>query len=36
MGTVDTTQRLTQLRQLMREHKVDVYSMSLFLLATRR
>jgi hypothetical protein len=29
MGTVDTTDRLSQLRQLMKEHKVDVYSMSL-------
>lgn len=27
MGTVETTQRLAQLRQLMQEHKVDVYSM---------
>lgn len=27
MGTVDTTDRLSQLRQLMKEHKVDVYSM---------
>lgn len=26
MGTVDTTERLSQLRQLMKEHKVDVYS----------
>ncbi|KAJ5906794.1 Xaa-Pro aminopeptidase P [Penicillium subrubescens] len=25
MGTVDTTDRLSQLRQLMKEHKVDVY-----------
>ncbi|KAJ6107660.1 Xaa-Pro aminopeptidase P [Penicillium sp. IBT 18751x] len=25
MGTVETTQRLAQLRQLMQEHKVDVY-----------
>lgn len=25
MDTVDTTQRLTQLRELMKEHKVDVY-----------
>lgn len=27
MGTVETTQRLSLLRQLMQEHKVDVYSM---------
>ena len=29
MGTVDTSARLAQLRQLMQEHKVDVYSMQL-------
>jgi len=29
MGTVDTTDRLSRLRQLMKEHKVDVYSMLL-------
>lgn len=28
MGTVDTSERLSKLRQLMREHKVDVYSMT--------
>lgn len=27
MGTVDTTERLSRLRQLMQQHKVDVYSM---------
>lgn len=27
MEAVDTTERLTQLRQLMRRHKVDIYSM---------
>lgn len=27
METVDTTQRLQKLRQLMKERKVDVYSM---------
>lgn len=27
MGTVDTTERLSRLRQLMQDHKVDVYSM---------
>lgn len=34
MGTVDTSGRLSKLRQLMREHNVDVYSMtsSLFLI----
>ena len=26
MGTVNTTERLTQLRQLMKEHQVDLYS----------
>lgn len=31
MGTVNTTERLSQLRQLMKEHKVDVYSMLLSL-----
>lgn len=29
MEAVDTTKRLSSLRQLMREHKVDVYSMAL-------
>ena len=29
MGTVDTGSRLAQLRKLMQEHKVDVYSMPL-------
>lgn len=29
MGTVDTTERLSRLRQLMQQHKVDVYSMTL-------
>ena len=29
MQTVDTTERLKGLRNLMKEHKVDVYSMSL-------
>jgi hypothetical protein len=32
MATVDTTERLSQLRQLMRDNKVDVYSMSAGLL----
>jgi hypothetical protein len=27
MDKVDTSERLSQLRQLMREHKVDIYSM---------
>jgi hypothetical protein len=27
MATVNSTQRLTQLRELMKNHKVDVYSM---------
>lgn len=27
METVDTTSRLTRLRELMKEHKVDIYSM---------
>lgn len=33
MGAVDTSERLSKLRQLMQQHKVDVYSMtsSLFL-----
>lgn len=30
MGTVDTTDRLTRLRQLMQENKVDVYSTPSF------
>ncbi|KAJ5665334.1 Xaa-Pro aminopeptidase P [Penicillium maclennaniae] len=34
MGTVETTQRLAQLRQLMQEHKVDVYSMPPFVLTS--
>jgi hypothetical protein len=28
MGTVDTAERLSKLRQLMQQHKVDVYSMA--------
>jgi hypothetical protein len=28
MGTVDTAERLSKLRQLMQQHKVDVYSMT--------
>lgn len=28
MGAVDTSKRLSSLRQLMQEHKVDVYSMA--------
>lgn len=28
MGAVDTSERLSKLRQLMGEHKVDVYSMT--------
>jgi Xaa-Pro aminopeptidase len=27
METVNTTERLTRLRELMKEHKVDIYSM---------
>lgn len=32
MGTVNTSERLSKLRQLMREHNVDVYSMTSYLL----
>jgi Xaa-Pro aminopeptidase len=28
MATVNTTERLSKLRQLMQDHKVDVYSMT--------
>lgn len=31
METVDTTERLSRLRQLMQEHQVDVYSMTSYL-----
>lgn len=30
MGPVDTSERLSKLRQLMGEHKVDVYSMTSY------
>jgi Xaa-Pro aminopeptidase len=31
MGAVDTSERLSKLRQLMQQHKVDVYSMTSYL-----
>lgn len=30
MGTVNTSERLAKLRQLMQEHQVDVYSMTSY------